>query len=308
MKKILLLTSLLAISTAFGVSGEKIAPEDWKDGKIHLSKEAHETILFISESNRAIKIPLKDNGEPLVDLREKNHPRIKLITDLPDHDLYVQPVLPGDIENITKGDYAKVRLGLYERLVKTLDYLPENIGLAYAFGYLTAEKVEENFDYLVMLYYKVFIDKNLAYEKAKNFVPSNSSSSTVVSGGRIYMTLFDKDTNKILNLGVIGAKPSNLTLLKFAKETTEEQRKYRAMLEEAVTKAGLVSYGARWDTYNYGDKIWAYMTGAKEAIYGPVREEDKKFQSLSKEEYLKKFDPEAIAKKYEAYHNCHSDY
>jgi D-alanyl-D-alanine dipeptidase len=293
MKK-LLLTSLFITSTAFGLSGEKIAPEDWKDGKIHLSKKARDTILFLSHNDPIIqKIPVKDNGEPLVDLREKNHPRIKLITDIPNYNLYLQPILPGDIKNIKKGDYAKVRLGFYERLVKTLDYLPENIGLAYAFGHLTQAKVEEKFDYLMMLYHKIYLDKDLAYNTTNHFIMSNT-------GGHILTTLFDIKENKILNLGVVGSRPNNLAIKEFADDTTEEQRKYRAMLEEATTKAGLVGYGEQWSTFHYGDKAWAYVKGAKEAIYDLI-EKDKKLKYQDKEEYLKNFDPIAIAKKYE---NC----
>jgi len=300
MKKILLITSLLTSSIAFGQSGEKIAPEDWKDGEIHMSKAAHDRMLFLSENDPLIqKIPVKDNGEPLVDLREKNHPRIKLITDLPNYNLFIDTILPGDIENVKKGFYSHVRQGLYERLVKTLDYLPPNIGIAYALGYQDAQKLSEKFDYLMMKYHKALLDKKLAYQMTNYFIIADIKASSQISGGRLLMTLFDTKTNQILNLGVIGSNPQNITIQEFAAATTEEQRKYRVMLEEATTKAGIVSYGEQWCTFDYGTKIWAYVTGAKETIYGPVKESDKKFKLQNEAEYLQNFDPEKIASKYD---------
>ncbi len=45
-------------------------------------------------------------------------------------------------------------------------------------------------------------------------------------------------------------------------------RQNREMLVEAVSGAGLINYGHEWWHYSYGDRYWAFVTGAEIAIYG----------------------------------------
>jgi zinc D-Ala-D-Ala dipeptidase len=44
----------------------------------------------------------------------------------------------------------------------------------------------------------------------------------------------------------------------------------RAVLAAALAGAGLVNYPTEWWHWSYGDRYWALMTGAPEALYGPV--------------------------------------
>ncbi len=47
-----------------------------------------------------------------------------------------------------------------------------------------------------------------------------------------------------------------------------QARQARALLVETMSRAGLVNYGHEWWHYSYGDRYWAFMTGAEAAIYG----------------------------------------
>ena len=276
-----------------------IAANDWEDGDVRMSEEAKKKMFHSCEVDTVLtNIPIKDNGEPLLDIRDKKNPRIKLITDLPNYNSYVHTLLPDDVTRIKEGLYAKVRKGTYERLEKMLDYLPKDIGIALILGYHTSQRLKEKFDYLMLLNYNVYLDKNIAYDNAIKIMPCNALQNMLATGSIVYITLFDVKKMQILPLGIIGAKNINLTRQKFSDQTTPEQREYRKILTEAAVKAGFVAYVDRWSWFGYGDRVWAYVTGAPHAIYGPVSEEDKKFHSLTKEEYLKQFDPVAIEKKY----------
>jgi D-alanyl-D-alanine dipeptidase len=50
---------------------------------------------------------------------------------------------------------------------------------------------------------------------------------------------------------------------------TEAAELRRALLE-AMTGAGFVNYPYEWWHYSFGDRYWAYVTGAQEAIYGGI--------------------------------------
>ena len=41
-------------------------------------------------------------------------------------------------------------------------------------------------------------------------------------------------------------------------------------LAAALEGAGLVNYPTEWWHWSYGDRYWAYATGAERALYGPL--------------------------------------
>ncbi|NEE30508.1 M15 family metallopeptidase, partial [Streptomyces sp. SID7982] len=49
-----------------------------------------------------------------------------------------------------------------------------------------------------------------------------------------------------------------------------QAREYRAVLGAALTAAGLVNYPTEWWHWSYGDRYWAWSTGASSACYGPT--------------------------------------
>ncbi|WP_436497049.1 hypothetical protein [Actinokineospora sp. HUAS TT18] len=44
----------------------------------------------------------------------------------------------------------------------------------------------------------------------------------------------------------------------------------KANLDTALTAVGMVNYPAEWWHWSYGDRYWAFVTGAVSARYGPV--------------------------------------
>lgn len=51
---------------------------------------------------------------------------------------------------------------------------------------------------------------------------------------------------------------------------TDEQRKNRKVLYDAMTKAGFVNYPLEWWHYSYGDRMWAAYSRRSVCFYGPI--------------------------------------
>ncbi|MEU5867987.1 M15 family metallopeptidase [Nonomuraea sp. NPDC047529] len=49
-----------------------------------------------------------------------------------------------------------------------------------------------------------------------------------------------------------------------------EAREHRRILGAALTTVGLTNHPSEWWHCSYGDRYWAYLTGAPAARYGPV--------------------------------------
>jgi zinc D-Ala-D-Ala dipeptidase len=75
----------------------------------------------------------------------------------------------------------------------------------------------------------------------------------------------------------------------FSENTTDIQRKNRLILLKAATQVGFVNYGFEWWHYSYGDKMWAFVKGKKEAIYGSVVPKSDPIASIDKKSYLDDF-------------------
>jgi D-alanyl-D-alanine dipeptidase len=50
----------------------------------------------------------------------------------------------------------------------------------------------------------------------------------------------------------------------------EEVRRARAVMGAALGGAGMVNYPTEWWHWSYGDRYWAWSSGAPAAVYGPV--------------------------------------
>jgi len=53
---------------------------------------------------------------------------------------------------------------------------------------------------------------------------------------------------------------------------SDEARKNRLILKNAVEGAGLVCYPTEWWHYSFGDRLWARVTGSKLAIFAKIDE------------------------------------
>jgi D-alanyl-D-alanine dipeptidase len=295
MKKTLIITKVLTLSfnLAHATLGERVSPQAWEGSNIEISKEARDKILFLSANDPLVTIiPIIDNGDSLIDLLHIKNPRIKLITEIPGYEKVLKTILPRDLDNIKGGHFSQVRSGLYDKLIKMLDYLPPNIGIAYVFGYQKLSVIKEVFDKSFRQNLAAGLDRDKAYDITTETVTPfvKGSTNSYSSGAALAITLFKNDSPfGLLDLGYIGADISNNTRPLFSANTSEIQKRNRKILTEAATKAGLAAYGDVWYLYSYGDQIWALLNKNPYAIYGLVTQEDKNLNHTTKDEYLRSF-------------------
>ena len=109
------------------------------------------------------------------------------------------------------------------------------------------------------------------WKKMVNGYTSPPGGSSHQCGGAVDVTVIDPQGNR-LDMGTAltdyGEKVHTENGL-----ITEEQRKNRQILYEAMTKAGFVNYPLEWWHYSYGDRMWAAYTSKSECFYGVITDE-----------------------------------
>jgi D-alanyl-D-alanine dipeptidase len=93
-----------------------------------------------------------------------------------------------------------------------------------------------------------------------------------VAGAAVDLTLVDA-CGEPLDLGTpVDATPEQSAGRCYfdAAGISADARAHRDLLAEVLGAVGLVNYPTEWWHWSYGDRYWALLTGAGEALYGPV--------------------------------------
>ncbi|WP_055566707.1 M15 family metallopeptidase [Streptomyces atriruber] len=181
-----------------------------------------------------VGIPVRDCGEALVDLRH-----------LPFVDVDDRLADP-------EGAYAQLREGVAWRLARAARLLPEGLRLLITEGY-------RPFD----LQAKYFEERRS---------PAPPEAAPHVAGAAVDITLCTTDGAE-LDLGTpVHADPaeSDGACRTDADGLSATARRNRRTLTAALATAGLVNYPGQWWHWSYGDRYWAFVTGAPHAHYGAM--------------------------------------
>ncbi|HWU11590.1 MAG TPA: M15 family metallopeptidase [Streptomyces sp.] len=204
---------------------------------------------------RVVGIPAHDCGEPLVDARESGG-------------LFVD-----ERKADPAGCYAQLREGVLQRLLHAQELLPPGLRLMFVEGYRPLS--------LQRHYFEEYLDDLRAqspglpeaelYDAASRYV-SPPDVAPHSAGAAVDLTLADANGVE-LDLGTrMNANPeeSEGACYTHAPNITPQARGYRAVLGTALAAAGLVNYPTEWWHWSYGDRYWAWSTGASSAHYGPA--------------------------------------
>ena len=202
-----------------------------------------------------IQIPVHDNGEALVDLR----------------DLGISCPSPGP-----SAHHSLVRKGLGERLVLASRFLPRGIKLHVVEGFRPNQLQRRLYnDYrLELLSSDPTLTSSQSHLLASRFV-APIEVAPHVAGAAVDLTLIDHN-DKPLDMGTpIDATPdaSNGACYFEATNISSDARENRDLLADVLTSVGLVNYSTEWWHWSYGDRYWAYMHDREHAIYGPIENE-----------------------------------
>lgn len=200
-------------------------------------------------------VPIQDNGEPLVDL----------LIDYPD--VFVDQTRDY-AQNISKS-ISCLRRQVAERLQQAAIQLPSGIRFKIVECHRSLEAQRHIFAEVMDDVKKDHPNWNEQeiYNETSTFVAPPDNTPPHSTGGAIDLTLMTADGVELdmgtdLNDGYSG------TCYTFSESISEEAKKNRQILIRVMQDAGFVNYPAEWWHWSYGDRYWAYMTGALIAIYG----------------------------------------
>ncbi|MEW2447054.1 M15 family metallopeptidase [Streptomyces parvulus] len=203
---------------------------------------------------RVAAIPVRECGEPLVDVR--------------DHGLRVDPR-----KQDPPGAFAHVREGVLARLEHARSLLPAGTDLLFVEGYrpLTLQQrcFTEYRDELAASHPGWTADR-LHRAAARYVSPPRIAAHS--AGAAVDVTLVDQDGHE-LDLGTrVNASPeeSDEACYTHATNISDQARRHRTLLLTAMENAGFTNYGTEFWHFSTGDRYDALMRRERHARYGPI--------------------------------------
>ena len=206
-----------------------------------------------------------DNKEPLIDLIDQD-------------DIIYGP--SPEVPNNT--DYTKLRKTVYEKLIQAQALLPQGLYFCIFEGYrsLYLQKFlfDNRYDKIQQLHPKwthdeIFIESTRLISPVIN--PDGTKNIPAHSTGGAFDVYLINDRAKYIDMGIhpkdwmadndgaISATSSTII--------SEEAKKYRKIMCDALLAVDFVNYPAEYWHWSYGDRYWAYHKKAPHAIYGEIK-------------------------------------
>ncbi|MCX4673141.1 M15 family metallopeptidase [Streptomyces sp. NBC_01381] len=211
--------------------------------------------IILMNDPRVVDIPVRECGEPLVDLRQ-----------LPFVDVDDRLADPA-------GAYAQLREGVAWRLARAARLLPDGLRFLVTEGYRPlALQITYFDDYAAELRkaHPDWSDVHLRRQTSRSLSPPEVGPH--VAGAAVDLTLCTASGAE-LDLGTpVNASPeeSDGGCYMDADGISAAARRNRRTLTAALATAGLVNYPTEWWHWSYGDRYWALATNAPAAQYGPM--------------------------------------
>lgn len=218
---------------------------------------------------------IKEWDEPLIDITEQAHPRIRMMPN---------PEIPLASPEYNSGfnDASKIRTSVFKKLEDCIDALDE---LSDYFGYrinsiniavfealrsiTTQEKLFHKKRAEIKVLSPHLSDHELDKETATWVSPVQDNIPPHATGSAIDIRL--KKGDQFLDMGPFGILwGTNPTAPTFSEDISYEQKKNRLLLLMAATKAGLVNYPYEYWHYSNGDRYGAFCLGQPYAIYNAI--------------------------------------
>ncbi|MEU5898743.1 M15 family metallopeptidase [Streptomyces venezuelae] len=210
--------------------------------------------LVLMSDPQVAAIPVRECGEPLVDVR--------------DHGLRVDPRKEDPL-----GAFAHVREGVLARLMHARSLLPAGIDLLFIEGYRPLS--------LQRRYFTEYRQELAVAQPEWTAQQLHQAASRYVSppdiaphsaGAAVDITLVDQDGHE-LDLGArVNASPeeSDDACFTHAPNLSKSARHHRALLLDAMEGAGFTNYGTEFWHFSAADRYDALMRSEPYARYGPI--------------------------------------
>jgi D-alanyl-D-alanine dipeptidase len=193
------------------------------------------------------KVPVKDNGEPLVPMTADPN----------------APIATGELKSPWIRSGALVRLSLAAQSLRRLN--PRHALHVWDAHRLLSVQ-EAGFE----KYTKVFGEKHphLKGDDLAEYVHQHVAVPSVAghpTGGAVDVTIVED--GKPIDMGGAYGDFDSPAYLAFAEGLTEAQRQNRARLRETMVGAGFAPFNGEWWHFSYGDPEWAALWDEPAAIY-----------------------------------------
>lgn len=205
-------------------------------------------------------VPIQENGEELVDLRN-------------------QSIIAYDASFLVDNpDCTQMRKTVYEKLCAAQQLLPNGLRFELNVGLRSLNVQEKLFNEMYEKIKTKFPKKNQKelFEETSKFVApvktwsGHQNAPPHSTGGAIDVILIDRQGGCI-DMGEDPNDPFNPVVIRTDSTLISlEARKNRDIMATALSAVGFVNYPAEFWHWSYGDKRWAFMTHAKYSFYGPV--------------------------------------
>ncbi|WP_412539193.1 M15 family metallopeptidase [Longispora sp. K20-0274] len=210
--------------------------------------------MILLSDPRIAAVPLRDNGEALVDLRE-----------VPE--LRVDPRLADEA-----GAFAHLREDAVRRLLAAQRALPDGLRLLIVEGYRPLGLQKTYFDGYrdeLRVRFPSWDPERLHVEASKYVSPPEVAPHS--TGGTVDLTLCtfegaELDMGTLVNDSPVASGDACFT----AAVVPGAARANRDLLGAVLGAAGFVNYPTEWWHWSFGDRYWALSTRAATTRYGPV--------------------------------------
>ena len=202
-----------------------------------------------------LKIPVKNNGERLADIKSICH---DISINIDPNSQKVEKMPP---------DICYVRIGVVKRLCKAQELLPNGYKIMVWSGHRSL-KIQKK---LYSDQYKKFSQQHPKWPKKRvkqetdKFVAPVEIMPPHTTGGAIDCAILDSH-GKQLNMGT-AIDAFTKRAYTNSRAISKEARKNRLLLIKIMKKAGFVNYPPEWWHWSYGDRYWAAALNKKFAIY-----------------------------------------
>ncbi|MFC5833997.1 M15 family metallopeptidase [Nonomuraea insulae] len=213
-----------------------------------------ESIVLMSD-RRLLVIPVIECGEPLFDLRK------------------VPELALDDRQADDAGAYARLRIGLVDRLLSVQELLPAERRLLIVEGYRPLALQQHYFSrYAARLRHDnpSWSEEHAHIQASRSLAPPEVAPH--ICGAAVDLTLIDTGGAE-LDMGTpvnAGPEESGGACYTHHPAISSEARANRRLLAQAMSAAGFINYPTEWWHWSYGDRYWAFATSASAALYGPL--------------------------------------
>ena len=214
--------------------------------------------LIIIPDKELIKIPVKDNGEKMV-----------CIKDFIPKVIINSPKYISDEGKKFVGQAATARIGLVKRLVIVQGLLPAGYKLFIRSAYRSLIVQEKTYQ---KTYNKMKKNNpNWSLDKLKDEVSKFVAPLDIVpphsTGGAVDISIIGPDVRH-LEMGTKMGQDTDLEKTRTdSNKISKVAIKNRKLLVCVMTKAGFVNYPTEWWHWSYGDRYWAAKLRKRYSIY-----------------------------------------